>query len=165
MGVGETKSSKTKLPKPKRGSKSNTQNGYAKLQSFGPVWGHRNSPIERNVWALGTTARPGCWCITSSCLLTEEKKSPVRHISPGSALSGPSVPSASENGPGSQESRGIPETRVWRRWSVVVPCHAGAVRVVDRQRVGFRVEHPVLRRQHVIFREQKIEVSVWQGRW
>lgn len=47
---------------------------------------------------------------------------------------------------------------------VAVPGHGGAVPVIDGQRVGLGVEHPVLWRQHVIFREQKIEVSVWRGR-
>lgn len=41
---------------------------------------------------------------------------------------------------------------------VAVPSHGGAVPVIDGQRVGLGIEHPVLWRQHVIFREQKIEV-------
>jgi hypothetical protein len=30
--------------------------------------------------------------------------------------------------------------------------------------VGLSVEHPVLQREHIIFREQKIEVSVHRGK-
>lgn len=75
--------------------------------------GGAETPRRKEMWAPGTTARARRWRVTSSCLLTEEKKSPVRHICPGSAHDGPSILSASENGPGSQESRGVPETRAW----------------------------------------------------
>lgn len=36
--------------------------------------------------------------------------------------------------------------------------------MVHGERVGLRVEHPVFQGEHVIFREQKIEIPVPSGR-
>lgn len=44
--------------------------------------------------------------------------------------------------------------------SELVPDPAGAVRVVHGERVGLRVEYPVFQGEHVVFREQKIEIPV-----
>lgn len=48
--------------------------------------------------------------------------------------------------------------------SASAPRPAGAVQVVHGQRVGLRVEHPVFQGEHIIFREQKIEIPVPPGR-
>lgn len=45
-------------------------------------------------------------------------------------------------------------------WWESGPAPARAVRVAHGERVGLRVEHPVFQREHVIFREQKIEIPV-----
>lgn len=47
--------------------------------------------------------------------------------------------------------------------SAGAPGPVGTVRVVDGQRVGLGVEHPVFQGQHVIIREQKVEIPVWEG--
>lgn len=160
------KSSKTNSLN-KKGSESNTEGGYANLQSFGPVTagvGAQKFPIERNVWAPGTTARARRWW----------SPAPVSSQRKRSRLSDTSVQGLPAVGlPSPVPLRTIPDPKKVEaslrhghgdRGSVVVPSLAGAVRVIDGQRVGLGVEDPVLGRQHVIFREQKIEVSVWRGR-
>lgn len=84
-------------------------------------------------------------------------------MSSTSVWSGACVPNPFENIPRPEKARrpcgsGRPEPG-----SELAPRPASAVRVVHRQRVGLRVEHPVFQGQHVIFREQKIEVPVPGG--
>ena len=45
----------------------------------------------------------------------------------------------------------------------MAPAPAGAVRVVHGEGVGLRVEHPVFQGEHIVFREQKIEIPVPRG--
>lgn len=43
-------------------------------------------------------------------------------------------------------------------WLLLHACLEDKFCVVHRQRVSFSVEHPVLEGEHIIFREQKIEI-------
>lgn len=45
----------------------------------------------------------------------------------------------------------------------MAPAPAGAVRVVHGEGVGLRVEHPVFQGEHIVFREQKIEIPAPRG--
>lgn len=84
---------------------------------------------------------------------------------PGSARNGACVPNPFENSPKSRKGKAtLWAPRVAREaGSELAPNPAGAVQVVHGEGVGLRVEYPVFQGEHVIFREQKIEVPAPQG--
>ena len=106
--------------------------------------------VERNVWA------PCAIAVSPSPVSSQRKRSCSSNTSAGPARQGPTSPIRSRTAPDPAE---VGPERQGDGWESG-PAPAGAVRAAHGERVGLRVEHPVFQGEHVIFREQKIEVPV-----
>ena len=157
----KAKSSKNKNTPKTKFSEPNARGRCANLQSFGPgVAAEQLSQkfsAERNVWAWRD--------ITASQVLSPHRGKEVACPAQLPGM-GPVFPILLRTVPKPEKARcpcgGLGGSR--ETGSERVPDPAGAVRVVHGQWVGLRVEHPVFQGQHVIFREQKIEIPVSPGR-